>query len=44
MKDLRGVDAGPLSASKFVEDITALLLGVNRRYKAQAAVQLVGLD
>lgn len=44
MKDLRGVDAGPLAASKFVEDITALLLGVNRRYKAQAAVQLVGLD
>ncbi len=41
--NLRGVDAGPLSASKFVEDITALLLGINRRYKSHAAVQIVGL-
>ena len=41
--NLRGVDAGPLSASKFVEDITALLLGINRRYKRHAAVQIVGL-
>lgn len=44
MQNLRGVDAGPLAMSKFVEDITALILGINRRYKAQAAVQMVGLD
>ena len=40
---LRAVDAGPLAASRFVEEITALLLGINRRYKTQAAVQIVGL-
>lgn len=44
MKDLRGVDAGPLAMSKFVEDLTALILGINRRYKTQAAVQMVGLE
>lgn len=43
LRDLRAVDAGPLAMSKFVEDITALILGINRRYKALAAVQMVGL-
>ena len=41
--DLRGVDAGPLALSKCVEDITALLLGINRRHKTHAAIQIVGL-
>lgn len=40
---LRGVDAGPLAMSKFVEDLTALILGINHRYKASAAIQMVGL-
>jgi predicted dinucleotide-binding enzyme len=44
MSNLRGVDAGPLAMSKFVEDLTALILAINRRYKAQAAVQMVGLE
>jgi NADPH-dependent F420 reductase len=39
---LRGVDAGPLAMSKFVEDLTVLILGINQRYKATAAIQLVG--
>ena len=43
MANLRGVDAGPLAMSKFVEDLTALILGINRRYKTQAAVRMVGL-
>ena len=43
LPQLRGVDAGPLAMSKFVEDITALLLGINRLYKAQAAVRIVGI-
>jgi len=42
--DSRAVDAGPLAMSKFVEDLTALLLGINRRYKTQAAVQIVGVE
>jgi hypothetical protein len=40
---LRGIDAGPLAMSKFVEDLTALILGINHRYKASAAIQMVGL-
>jgi NADPH-dependent F420 reductase len=43
MPALRAVDAGPLTMSKFVEDITALILGINRRYKKQAAVRIVGI-
>ena len=43
MSNLRPIDAGPLAMSRFVEDLTALILGINRRYKAQAAVQMVGI-
>lgn len=44
MPDLRAVDAGPLAMSKFVEDLTALIIGMNMRYKSQAAVSMVGID
>lgn len=44
MPDLRPIDAGPLSMSKFVEDLTALIIGMNMRYKTQAAVRMVGVD
>ncbi len=40
---LRGVDAGSLAMSKFVEDLTALILSINQRYKSHASVQMVGL-
>lgn len=40
---LRGVDAGDLSNSRYIEDLTALLLNVNRRYKAHSTIKLVGL-
>lgn len=43
MPDLRGIDAGPLTMSKVVEDMTALLLGINQRYKTLAALQIVGI-
>ena len=42
--DLRAVDAGPLAMSRFVEDLTALILGINRRYKTQASVRIVGVE
>ena len=42
--DLRAVDAGPLAMSKIVEDLTALILGINRRYKTQAGVRMVGVE
>ena len=44
MPELRPIDAGPLSMSKFVEDLTALIIGMNMRYKTQAAVRMVGID
>ncbi len=39
----RGIDAGPLRNSRYIEDITVLLVGINRRYKTQAGVRIVGL-
>lgn len=43
LKNLRGVDVGDLSNSRYIEDLTALLLNVNRRYKAHSTIKLVGL-
>ncbi|WP_158895450.1 NADPH-dependent F420 reductase [Amycolatopsis anabasis] len=40
---LRAVDCGPLDISGVSERITALLVGVNRRYKTHAGVRLTGL-
>ena len=44
LSELRAIDAGPLAMSRFVEDLTALILGINRRYKTQAAVWMVGIE
>jgi len=41
---VRGVDAGPLRFSRFVEQITILLVGINGRYRAHSGVRIVGLD
>jgi 8-hydroxy-5-deazaflavin:NADPH oxidoreductase len=43
IKSLRGVDAGDISNSRYIEDLTALLLNVNKRYKAHSTIKLVGL-
>ena len=43
IKSLRGVDVGELSNSRYIEDLTALLLNVNKRYKAHSTIKLVGL-
>lgn len=40
---VRGVDAGPLRFSRFVEGITVLLIGINGRYKAHTGVRVTGL-
>ena len=44
IQDLRGVDGGPLSNSRIVEELTALLLHVNMRAKSRATIKLLGLD
>jgi len=43
MDGVRAVDGGALSYSRYVEDLTALILALNRRYKAHASVRFTGL-
>ena len=39
----RAVDAGPLLVARWVEPMTAVLLNVNRNYRAQSGVRITGL-
>jgi NADPH-dependent F420 reductase len=39
----RGVDVGPLANSRALEGMTAVILNVNKRYKAHAGIRLTGL-
>jgi 8-hydroxy-5-deazaflavin:NADPH oxidoreductase len=39
----RAVDAGPLANARALEGMTAVILNVNRRYKAHAGIRIVGL-
>jgi hypothetical protein len=40
---LRCVDAGPLEQARVVESLTALMIGINGRYKTHAGVRVTGL-
>lgn len=40
---LRGVNCGPLSSSHYIEGVTALLININRNYKRETQVQIVGI-
>ena len=40
---LRCVDCGRLEMSRITESLTALLIGVNSRYKVHAGIRLTGL-
>jgi NADPH-dependent F420 reductase len=40
---LRAVDAGALANSRYVEAITALLLNLNRKYRARTSIAVLGL-
>ncbi len=40
---LRAVDGGPLEAARIAEQLTALLIGVNIRYKTHAGIRFTGL-
>ena len=44
INDLRAVDGGGLGNSRYVEELTALLLNINRIYKAHSAIRVVGLS
>jgi NADPH-dependent F420 reductase len=39
----RAIDAGPLANSRALEAMTAVILNVNRRYRAHAGLRLTGL-
>ena len=41
--NLRGVDGGALANSKYVEQITPLLVNINRIYKIHAGIKVVGV-
>lgn len=43
IRDLRGVNCGPLSSSHYIEGITALLININRKYKTESGIQIVGI-
>jgi NADPH-dependent F420 reductase len=40
---LRAVNAGPLDQARIVEPLTALLIGINSRYKTHAGIRITGL-
>jgi NADPH-dependent F420 reductase len=40
---LRAVNAGPLEQARIVEPLTALLIGINGRYKTHAGIKITGL-
>ena len=37
------VDAGPLASARALEGLTAVIINVNRRYKAHAGIRITGL-
>jgi NADPH-dependent F420 reductase len=39
----RAVDAGPLMVARWLEPMTAVLLNVNRNYRAQSGVRITGI-
>ena len=41
---VRGIDGGALAYSRYVEDLTALLLALNRRYKTESGIRITGIE
>lgn len=41
---LRAIDAGPLRLARYVEGLTALLVSINIRHRAQTSIAVVGLE
>jgi len=40
----RALDAGPLANARTLEGLTAVIVNLNRRYKAHAGIRVTGLD
>ena len=43
IRGVRAVDGGGLASSRYVEELTALLININRIYKAHSAVRITGI-
>ncbi len=43
IEGIRGVNGGALSNSHYVEGITTLIVSINRAYKTEAHVRIVGV-
>jgi 8-hydroxy-5-deazaflavin:NADPH oxidoreductase len=43
LPNLRGIDGGPLACSRYVEGITTLLVYINRNYKTETHVRILGI-
>ena len=39
----RAIDCGPLASARALEGLTAVIVNVNKRYKAHAGVRLSGV-
>ena len=44
IEGVRGLDGGGLSQSRYVEMLTSLLININRRYKTETSIRIVGID
>lgn len=40
----RAIDAGPLSSARALEGLTAVIVNVNKRYRAHAGIRITGVD
>jgi 8-hydroxy-5-deazaflavin:NADPH oxidoreductase len=40
----RAIDAGPLASARALEGLTAIMVNVNKRYRADAGVRITGLE
>lgn len=43
IEGVRGLDGGPLANAHYVEEITALLLNLNRTYRTESSVRFTGI-
>jgi NADPH-dependent F420 reductase len=43
IEGVRALDAGPLANSRYLEEFTALLLNLNKTYKAHTSLKIVGI-
>jgi 8-hydroxy-5-deazaflavin:NADPH oxidoreductase len=43
IRGIRGIDAGPLRLANVLESLTAVLIGINRRYKTHSGVRITGV-